>query len=64
MNSTANANYRSTVSVAEAARMLGVARRTVYDLIEWGELDAVRVRSALRIDAGAVERFRASGKMP
>ncbi len=44
--------------------MLGVARRTVYDLIEWGELDAVRIRSALRIDAAAVEHFRASGKMP
>ncbi|MGD8368015.1 MAG: helix-turn-helix domain-containing protein [Desulfobacterales bacterium] len=53
-----------TVSVAEAAKMLGVARKTVYDLIEWGELDAVRIRSALRIDAVAVERFRASGKMP
>ena len=44
--------------------MLGVARRTVYDLIEWGQLDAVRIRSALRIDRSALERFQASGKMP
>ena len=64
MNSRNQHDLSGTVSVAQAAKMLGVARRTVYDLIEWGELDAVRIRSALRIDAAAVERFRASGKRP
>jgi excisionase family DNA binding protein len=59
-----NHTAANTVSVPEAAQLLGIARRTVYDLIEWGELDAVRVRSALRIDRFSLERFQASGKIP
>jgi len=53
-----------TVSVPEAARFLGVARKTVYDLIEWGELDAVRTHGVVRIDRENLERFQASGKIP
>ena len=64
MDNKTNHTDTDTVSVAEAARMLGVARKTVYDLIEWGELDAVRIRSAVRIDTGAIHRFQASGKIP
>jgi len=57
-------SYPGTVSVPEAARILGVARKTVYDLIEWGELGAVRIHSAVRIDREDLERFQASGKIP
>lgn len=53
-----------TVTIPEAAKLLGVARSTVYQLIEWEELDAIRVRSALRVDIESLERFRASGKIP
>ena len=59
-----HSSYPDTVSVPEAARLLGVARKTVYDLIEWGELGAVRIGSAVRIDREDIERFRASGKIP
>ncbi len=54
-----------TVSVPEAARMLGVSRSTVYELVRRGALPAVRVsprRTVLHrarllewIDAGGLE---------
>jgi excisionase family DNA binding protein len=43
--------FRGTlVSPREAARVLGVNRETIYRMIARGELRAVRVGSALRID--------------
>jgi excisionase family DNA binding protein len=60
------AEERLTVSVPEAARLLGVSRSTVYELVRRGVLPSVRVsprRTLLHrarllawVDAGGLER--------
>ena len=44
---------------AEVARALRISRVTVYELIRRGELPATRVGHQFRIDAGALETYRA-----
>lgn len=50
-------------SVPEAAHFLGVSRNTVYNLIEWGELNALRVNGAVQIERISLQYFRDSGRM-
>jgi excisionase family DNA binding protein len=50
-------------SVPEAARYLGVSRKTVYQLIEWGELNALRLNGAVQIERLSLKYFRNSGKL-
>lgn len=42
------------IGVPLAARILGVSERTVYRMIEDGEIRAVKVRGALRINRDAL----------
>ncbi len=51
------------VTVSEAARYLGVGRRGVYQLLEYGELRAIRERSRIYIDPCSLREFREGGKM-
>jgi excisionase family DNA binding protein len=51
------------ISVPEAARYLGISRKTVYNLIEWGELNALRVNGSVQIERLSLQSFRDSGKM-
>jgi len=51
------------LTVAEAAQYLGVNKKMVYQLIERGEILAVKVKGAVRIEQKSLEIFRASGKM-
>jgi excisionase family DNA binding protein len=51
------------VSVSDAAKYLGVGRKIVYQLIEGGELSAVRNRGAVLIEKESLDAFRASGKL-
>lgn len=51
------------MSVSEAARYLGVSRKTIYRLIEWDELRAVRDGKAIRIEKRSLDAFRESGKL-
>jgi excisionase family DNA binding protein len=51
------------LNVAHAARYLGAARRTVYDLIEWGELRAVKVSGAIHIEKISLDEFKARGRL-
>ncbi len=51
------------LSVAEAARYLGLGRRMVYGLIERGEITAVKVRGSVRIEKRSLDRFRSSGRL-
>lgn len=44
-----------TVSVDEAAHLLGVSRSHAYDLVGRGVLPAIRLGRRLRIPRGAVE---------
>jgi excisionase family DNA binding protein len=45
------------LKMSEVAELLGVGKRTVYRLVAAGELDVVKVRSATRIPAAAVQSY-------
>jgi len=49
------------VTVGEAARYLGVGRRIVYQLIDFGRIRADRRRKIIRVDRQSLEEFRHSG---
>jgi excisionase family DNA binding protein len=51
------------LTVPEAARYLGVGRKMVYQLIERGEITAVRVGGSTRIERKSLDEFRTSGKL-
>ncbi len=51
------------LTVAEAARYLGVSRKKVYQLIEWGEFSTVKLGRSLQIEKKSLDEFRASGKL-
>ena len=51
------------LTVPEAARYLGVGRKKVYELIEWGEIKAVKLGSSVQIQKESLDRFRESGKL-
>ncbi len=50
-------------TVPEAARYLGVSRGTVYQLIEWGEVKAVKLGRAIQVEKDSLDRYRAEGKL-
>jgi len=47
----------------EAAKYLGVGRKKVYELIEWGELKAVKLGRSVQIQKDNLDRFRESGRL-
>jgi excisionase family DNA binding protein len=51
------------VTVPEAAKYLGVGRKVVYQLLELGQLRAVREHSKILIDPCCLYHFRQQGKM-
>lgn len=51
------------ITVADAARYLGVGKKIVYQLIEGGELNAVRNRGAVWIERRSLDNYKASGKL-
>ncbi len=51
------------LTVAQAAQALGVARKKVYELVEWEELEGIKLGRSLRIKRKSLERLQASGKM-
>ena len=51
------------LSVAAAAKYLGVTRKMVYQLIEHREIKGVKVKGSVRIEQQSLADFRASGKM-
>lgn len=48
---------RQLYNVNEAAEYLNCSRRTVYRLVSDGDLQALRVRSSLRIPAGSLDSY-------
>jgi excisionase family DNA binding protein len=52
------------VSIADAAKYLGVGRKIIYQLLEFGEIRAVRERGKIIIDPCSLREFRESGKQP
>ena len=51
------------LTVPEAAQYLGVGRKKVYELFEWGEIKAVKVGRSIQIQKESLDRFRESGKL-
>ncbi len=51
------------VSVPQAAKYLGVGRKVVYQLLEYGELRATRQQGKIWIDPCSLKQFRDQGKM-
>ena len=51
------------LTVPEAARYLGVGRKMVYELIERGEIRAVKVQGSVRLEKSSLDKFRESGRL-
>ena len=51
------------MTVSETAKYMGVGRQIVYQLLEFGELRAVKNKSAVLVEKASVDAFRASGKL-
>ena len=51
------------MSVADAARYLGVGRKVVYQLIEYDRVRAVRRRQVLMVDKESLEEFQRTGQI-
>jgi excisionase family DNA binding protein len=51
------------LTVAEAAKYLGVGRKVVYELIERGEITAVKSGAATLLEKKSLESFKAKGKL-
>jgi excisionase family DNA binding protein len=62
---TSRETYLSSalLSVPEAAKYLGVSRKKVYELIEWGELKAVKLGRSVQVEKNSLDEFKASGKL-
>jgi excisionase family DNA binding protein len=51
------------LSVADAARYLGVGRKVLYQLIEYDRVRAVRRRKVLMVVRQSLEEFQRTGQM-
>ena len=51
------------MTVGETARYMGVGRKIVYQLIEYGEIRAVKNKSRVEIEKASVDDFRAAGRL-
>ena len=51
------------MTVGETARYMGVGRKIVYQLIEHGQIRAVKNNSSVVIEKASVDAFRSSGKL-
>ena len=51
------------MTVSESAKYLGVWRKIVYQLIEVGEIRAVKNKGAVLIEQASLDAFRMSGKL-
>jgi excisionase family DNA binding protein len=51
------------MTVSETAKYLGVGRKIVYQLLEFGELRAVKNKGAVLIEKASLDAFRSSGKL-
>ena len=51
------------LTVSETASYMGVGKQIVYQLIEFGEIRAVKNKGTVLIEKASVDAFRASGKL-
>ena len=55
-------NLSLWVSVSETAAVLGIGRKMVYQLLEYGELKAVREKGRVRIEKRSIDLYLKSGR--
>ena len=58
-----NIDWKTVISVPATARYLGVGRKMIYQLIDFGELRAVRQGGKWLVEEDSVVAFRQSGKL-
>ncbi len=51
------------LTVGEAARYLGVGRKIIYQLIEFGQIQSVRENRAILIEKRSLDQFRQRGAL-
>ncbi len=51
------------MTISEAAKYLGVGRRVIYQLIEWGEIRTVRTGGTAMIEKSSLDEYRQSGRL-
>ena len=51
------------LTVGEAARYLGVGRKIIYQLIEFGQIQSVRENRAILIEKRSLDLFRQRGTL-
>jgi len=51
------------LTISEAAKYLGIGRQVLYQLIEWGELRAVKMRGTALVEKRSLDDYRSSGRM-
>ncbi len=51
------------LTVSETAKYMGIGRKVVYQLIEFGEIRAVKNKGAVLVEKTSIDAFRASGKL-
>jgi len=56
-------HYPPLLTVGQAAKHLGVGKQIIYQLIEFGEIEAFKDRGATRVAMDSLDAFRASGKL-
>jgi excisionase family DNA binding protein len=51
------------MTVGETARYMGVGRKIVYQLIEYGQIRVVKNKGRVEIEKASVDAFRSSGRL-
>lgn len=51
------------LTVSEAARYMGVGKSIIYQLIEFGEVRAVRRKRAILVEQRSLETYLESGRL-
>lgn len=56
-------NHTPVLTVSQAAKFMGVGKQIIYQLIEFGEIKAIRERRAILLEKRSLEQYRNSGKL-
>jgi excisionase family DNA binding protein len=53
--------YPPLLTIGDAAKFLGVGRKMIYQLIEWGEIRVVKTRGTALIEKQSLQEFKGRG---
>ena len=58
MNSEHGYVHLPLLSIGEAAKYMGVGRKMIYQLIEWGEIRVLKVRGSALVEKRSLEELK------